>query len=207
MSSNEKSVLIKNGRIIDPVRHVDKVADFLHTQAKLPPFDRNYVPAEPIEISAGQSRQEIIDYLQQKRATNTTVDLAFYACRDMQNCDWLPFVKAAMERNPVSLQMAQSMSIEQVSTWLADMNNISIYDGARLAQPDEVANYLTGDGLEKAFMLANVIRNREPKRTVEIVADANDVVLKARKQHRFTSTKGLKKRLVSPSAGNFSVTG
>ena len=36
----------------------------------------------------------------------------------------------------------------------------SIYSGDRLAQPDEVWNFNTGDGLEKALTLVNIARNR-----------------------------------------------
>ena len=75
------------------------------------------------------------------------------------------------------------------------MNNTSIYDAKRLAQPDEVANYKTGDGLEKAFLLANVIRQRGPQQDIEIVADNSNVVLKGTGEYRFTSGKDLKKQV------------
>ena len=85
------------------------------------------------------------------------------------------------------------------------MKNISIYDGRRLAQPDEVANYKTGDGLEKAFLLANVIHKRNPEQNIEIITDKNDVTLKGQNQYRFTSVKGLEKRVFISAAGVFSV--
>ncbi len=181
--------------IPDAQSFMDDLVDFLHTQAKLPGHDKNFLPPDPIEISPEQSREQIIDYLQHKRQSDTTADLAFYAYRDMESCRWAPFIKAALERNPVSIQMAGSMTIEQVYQWLGEMQKDSIYDSSRLAQPDEVANYRTGDGLEKAFLLANVIHEREPKQDMEIIADKNDVILKGRNEYRFTSTKGLKKRI------------
>ncbi|GAG44346.1 unnamed protein product, partial [marine sediment metagenome] len=52
------------------------------------------------------------------RSRSTTADLAFYTYRDMKSCDWVPFIKAAVERNPVSIQMAESMSIQEVYAWL-----------------------------------------------------------------------------------------
>ena len=58
------------------------------------------------------------------------------------------------------------------------MKNASIYDGKRLAQPDEVANFKTGDGLEKAFLLANIFGQRNPEQDIEIIADKKQVILK-----------------------------
>ncbi len=181
--------------IPDAQSFTDDLVDFLHTEAKLPGNDKNFLPPDPIEISPEQGREQIIDYLQHKRQSNTTADLAFYAYRDMESCRWAPFVKAAVERNPVSIQMAGSMPVEQVYKWLEEMPNDSIYDGGRLAQPDEVANYRTGDGLEKAFLLANIIHERDPEQDMEIIAEKNKVILKGRNEYRFTSTKGLKKRI------------
>jgi len=125
-------------------RFVDELADFLHIEANLPSLDKNFLPAEPIEICVDDGREQIIDYLQSIRRSNTTADLAFYAYRDMESCDWTPFIKAAVERNPVSIDRTKSMSVEQVYDWLEQIKNDSIYDGKRLAQPDEVANYKTG---------------------------------------------------------------
>jgi len=191
--------------ISDSQQFVERLANFVHTEAKLPAFDKNFLAAEPIELHVEQSREQIIEYLQQKRRSNTTADLAFYAYRDMESCDWVPFIKAAIERNPVSIQMAEAMSVEQAYAWLGKMDNTSIYDGRRLAQPDEVANYRTGDGLEKAFLLANAIRNKDPEQDIEIVVDQNKTILKARSQYRFASTKGLEKRVSISAAGAFSV--
>jgi len=181
--------------IPDAQRFVDELADFVHIEARLPASDKNFLPAEPIEISVEQSREQIIDYLQHVRQSNPTAELAFYSYRDMESCNWLPFVKAAVQRNPVSIQMAEAMSVEEIYAWLEQMKNASIYDGKRLAQPDEVANYKTGDGLEKAFLFANVIRERNPEKDVEIIIDKNQVILKGQNEYRFVSTKGLEKRI------------
>jgi hypothetical protein len=189
----------------DAQKFVDELADFVHIEAKLPSQDKNFLPAEPIKIPADYTREQIIDYLRQIRQSNTTADLAFYAYRDMESCDWVPFVKAAVERNPVSIQMVTSMSLEQVLAWLNQMNNDSIYDGKRLAQPDELANYKTGDGLEKAFLLANVIRQRNPAQNIEIVSDKSEVVLKGPNQYRFVSPKGLKKQVFISADGNITI--
>jgi hypothetical protein len=172
----------------------------VHTEAKLPPSDqKNYLPADPIKIGVEQSRKQIIEYLQTIRRSNSTADLALYAYRDMETCDWEPFIKAAVERNPVSIQMADSMSVDEVYRWLAKMKSTSIYEGKRLAQPDEVANYQTGDGLEKAFLLANIIHQRSPEQDIEITVDNNDVTLKERDEYRFVSDKGFKSVISIPA--------
>lgn len=181
---------------------VNELADFLHAEARLPAQDKNWLPPDPLEISPEQSREQIISYLTHKRQSNVTADLAFYAYRDMASCDWAPFIKAAIERNPVSTQMASEKSLDQVYAWLGQLGDTSIYDQQRLAQPDEVANYKTGDGIEKAFLLANVIRQREPGRDIELVAHKDRIVLKAAREYRFTSTKGFEKRILRPAGGN-----
>jgi len=185
--------------IPDSQRFVEELADFVHIEARLPSLDKNCIPADPIEISVEQSREQIIDYLQGIRRSNPTADLAFYAYRDMETCDWSPFIKAALERNPVSLKMVDSMSPEETHTWLEKMNNTSIYDGKRLAQPDEVSNYKTGDGLEKAFLLANVMHHRNPEQDIKITVDNNTVIVKGKHKYRFTSDKGFTKQINIPA--------
>ena len=191
----------------DAQRFVDELADFVHIEAKLPASDKNFIPANPIEITVEKSREQIIDYLQELRQRNSTADLAFYAYRDMETCDWAPFIKASIERNPVSLKMADSLSTDEVHTWLEQMNNTSIYDEKRLAQPDEVANYKTGDGLEKAFLMANVIRQRNSEQNIEIVVDKDDVILKGPGEYCFVSAKDLQKHIRITSAGAVTVVG
>jgi len=185
--------------IPDAERFVNELADFLHTEPGLPAAEKNYLPVQPIKIPVDYTRQEVADYLKSIRSENTTADLAFYAYRDAQSCDWAPFITAALQRNPVSLEMTGSMSIEQVRQWLEQMGNASIYDGMRLAQPDEVANYRTGDGIEKAFLLANVIRRRYPQRSIDIRVDNADVTLSADDRYSFKSQKNLTKTVEMPT--------
>ncbi len=185
--------------IPDAERFANELADFLYTEAKLPAWEKNYLRSKPIQIPVDYSRRQVIERLQSIRGDNTTADLAFYAYRDMQTCDWRPFITAAIERNPVSLEMTGSRSIEQVRQWLEQMDNISIYTGSRLAQPDEVANYKTADGIEKAFSLANVIRRRHPNRSIEICVDNADVTLSADGRYCFKSQKNLTKTVKMPA--------
>lgn len=157
---------------------VDDLADFVHIQPRLPEGERNFTESQPIRLSPEMSREEIIEYLRGLRTHNLTADLAFYAFRDMDECDWRPFVKAAVERSPVSLEMTKSMSVEGVYEWLGRMHDASIYDHNRLAQPDEAANYYTGDGLEKALLMASVLRHRYPDRGLHLEIDGSHVQLR-----------------------------
>jgi hypothetical protein len=184
-------------KFLDPVvpearRFVDELADFLHIEPRLPGKDKTFQPGPRIEISTDQGREEITAYLHSQRKSNVTADLAFYAFRDLDTCDWLPFAKAAVERNPVSTESTQAMSSDEVFEWLGRMSDASIYDGNRLAQPDEVANYGTGDGLEKAFLLANVLRHQEPDQALRLTVDKGKVRLKGAREYSFVSAKSLK---------------
>jgi len=170
---------------------VEKLADFLHTRAKLPGTDKSFAGGGGLEIAVDQDRQQIIEYLRAQRPANITADLAFYAFRDMDSCDWTPFVTAAVERNPVSVEMARSLSVQDVYQWLQKMNGASIYDGNRVAHPDEVANYGAGDGLEKAFLLANVMRRRDPDQPLTLIADGRRAVVRGPREFAFDSDKTL----------------
>ena len=127
-----------NARACDIIKDIVR---FTRLEPQLPPTDKKFIASEPIEISTTMSREEILSYLESIRARHPTADLAFYAFRDLSRTDWAPFVKAAMERNPVSIKGAADLSDEQVVEHLAGLPNESIYDGTRLAQPDEVWNY------------------------------------------------------------------
>jgi hypothetical protein len=181
--------------IPDAGKFVESLADFVHIEADLPGSDKRFSNAGTIPISPDQSREEIIEYLRRTRASNAVADLAFYAYRDMESCDWRPFVKAAVERSPVSLEKTKSMSLAEVYDWLSRMPRASIYDGSRLAQPDELANYATGDGLEKAFLLANVLRHRNPELALHLAVDGSRVVLRGAQDYRFISAKSLTGRV------------
>ena len=175
----------------DAEQCVEDLVVFLHIEPRLPDPKKKFQAIEPIQLKPEWNRAEIIDYLESIRHKNMTADLAFYAYRDMTRCKWTPFVKAALERCPVSVEAHTDDSIDQVVSQLTALPNESIYDGTRLAQPDEVANFKTGDGLEKAFTLANIIHKRQPETPLEIVAEGKSVTLKADTEYIFESAKGL----------------
>lgn len=141
---------------------IDDLVNFCKIDPQLPEVeDKIFVKTEPIALSNNMNRDEIITYLEVRRNDSEVVDLAFLAYRDIKGKDYLKaFMKAALERNPVTLVGAESMSIEEAFEYLNNMGEISIYSDNRLAQPDEVWNFSTGDGLEKAFTLLDITRNR-----------------------------------------------
>lgn len=141
----------------------DGLRAFLHTEPRLPKVEeKTFIPGTGLQFSPQQSREEIIAYLQEKaRGGNALAILSFYARRDMAQTDWTPFIKAAVERNPVCRLACKDMSLPQIEAVLKAMPDESIYPEAeRLAQPDEVWNFGRGDGLEKAFLFWNLIRGR-----------------------------------------------
>ncbi len=100
------------------------------------------------------------------------------AYRDLNRTEPWPFLLAALERNPVSIQGARDMSDAEVIGHLAEMPDESIYDEAgRLAQPDEVWNCRRGDGAEKAILLANILRERRGDHPMQLTVEANRVRL------------------------------
>ena len=199
--SREKFKQFLSQHIPNAQELVSSLVDFLHTEPKLPSMEKNYQPGKCVCFPVGSTREEIIDHLESIRKECVTADLAFYAYRDMTRCEWEPFIKAAVERSPVSIEFAKNLSVDEVLAWLNQMENVSIYDGTRLAQPDEMTNYNRGDGIEKALTLANILLNRRPDEEIKIEITDTEVILKNRNEYRFGSTKKLHKQLaITPPA-------
>ena len=119
--------------------------------AKRVAFDRSEAP---LGITPDMDYAEIAQRLDALRSSNRAAALAPYAARELGKTESGPFIKAALERNPVS----KNATLEQI----ASLNPESIYDGpSRLAQPDEVWNFGSGDGLEKCLLAANAIGGTE----------------------------------------------
>ena len=172
---------------------VDELMRFCETTPRLPDENKKWISSEPIKMDRFSSRDEIIDHLDSKRKNNETADLAFMAFRDMSKAPWKPFFKAAFERNPVCIKGSENFDLNQVFEIFSRMENASIYDGPRMAQPDEVWNYQRGDGLEKAICMMNIIRERYPDENLRLKGDGKLVCLcrEDGKELRFESTKNL----------------
>jgi hypothetical protein len=167
--------------------------EFCNLEPKLPGKDKIFIKTEPINITNDMGRESIISYLESVRDKNPTADLAFYSFRDFSRTDWEPFLKAAIERNPVSVKACEKFGDTEVINILENISNQSIYDGARMAQPDEVWNYQRGDGLERAICLANILKNRNPGLSMEINVEKDHVdIITGGKTVTWPSAKGLK---------------
>lgn len=166
---------------------------FAHLKPRLPDLSaKSHKAAQAIELKPGMTRDEIINYLTTIRDTSPTADLAFYAYRDLARSDWQPFLKAAFERNPVCCDAASELSDEKLFEILTGIDNSSIYDSTRLAQPDEVWNFQRGDGLEKAITFATVWKKRNEGQSARLECDGTHATLTlGDKSYAFTSTKNL----------------
>jgi len=166
---------------------------FAKTTPRLPGTNKQWVHQPPIELDTCKDRNDVIEYLESIRTTHPVADLAFTAYRDMTRAPWKPFLKAALERNPVSISNSKDLTIDDVAKKLWDISNESIYDSTRMAQPDEVWNYGRGDGLEKAICLMNIIKARNPDAEVCLEKDKDDVVVRYghTKEYRFQTQKNI----------------
>jgi hypothetical protein len=153
---------------------------FVHTVPRLPSGNKTFLRSqsqdkshESLRLSTAWSREEIVEYVQSMRLNlspdgdhsgagygSLVADLAFYAGRYMDRCHWQPFFKAAFERNPVSIGYFREMDIQTIYQTLHSWTNASIYEGNRLALPDEVMNFQRGDGLEKAITMVHLLKTR-----------------------------------------------
>ena len=151
-------------------------------------------PEAPLGLTGAMRREEILERLESLRGKNTLADMAFYAYRDLNRTEAAPFVKAAMERNPASIEMARDLCDGGLVQTVQGLAEESIYDGpGRLAQPDEVWNFRRGDGVEKALLLANLWAARKPDEPIVLIVEPARAVLKAgREEWSFASAKGLR---------------
>jgi hypothetical protein len=169
-----------------------ELGDFLNVRPRLPDPKKQLVHGDILDLNTEMTRQDILDYVSAKSGNNEVAMLSLYAYRQMDKIDWKPFVIAALERNPVSLEGLKGKTPDLAYQLLSGMPGDSIYDGQRLAQPDEVWNFGRGDGLEKAFLFANFLTNENKPETLRINVSGTKVVLRADgTEYIFVSAKGL----------------
>lgn len=173
---------------------MESLIRFCHVEPKLPEADRKQFVRqdEPLGLTREMGRDGIIRRLEAIRGRNVMAEMAFHAYRDLNRTAVEPFLMAAMERCPVSVEGSQGMALEDVEARLRAMPGSSIYDEpGRLAQPDEVWNYGRGDGVEKALLLANIIRHRHPDATLWLEIKGDKVQLFAVEREGGRSTTPL----------------
>jgi len=169
-----------------------ELGEFLNVRPRLPDPKKQWVSTEILDLNSEMTRQDILDYISAKSNNNEVALLSLYAYRQMDKIDWKPFVITALQRNPVSLDGLKGKTAESTYHLLLGMPGDSIYDGQRLAQPDEVWNFGRGDGLEKAFVLANFLYNETTPQSMKLTVEQSDVILEVdAKGYRFVSEKGL----------------
>jgi hypothetical protein len=177
---------------------IEFLARFCYVRLRLPDSSRKRFVSggEPLAIDVDMTREEIVRRLEAVRPRNAFADAAFYAYRDLNRTEPEPFLLAAVERNPVSVGGARDLDDEAILRKIGSLPDESIYDEpGRLAQPDEVWNYGRGDGAEKALLLANLLRAREPDAEMSIeVTAGRAVLLTGRRTFEFASGKQLREQ-------------
>jgi hypothetical protein len=175
---------------------IERLRTFCWTEPRLPDAtSKIFVRGQaPIELAAGMDREQVISRLEAVRDRNELAELAFYAYRDLNRTKVEPFLKAALERCPVSIAATGKLDDDAVVKKVGELAGESIYDeSGRLAQPDEVWNYGRGDGAERALLLANILRARHPEEPIRVDVTPESAELHARNRvFRFSSGKGLR---------------
>jgi hypothetical protein len=195
-----EDIIIKaNNHIPDEIIHemfVD-ISAFISIDPRIPDATRNYISTDVPHITTDDSRDEIIHKIVHHSGKSEVSLLAIYVSRLMDRINWLPFVKAALERNPVCFSELEGKSTEEVYKLLAEMTNQSIYDDNRLALPDEVWNFGRGDGIEKALLLADVIIQNNNSADISILAENKRISLTYdKKEYLFESEKKFRKTIL-----------
>jgi hypothetical protein len=173
-----------------------ELKEFLSTDPKIPNPEKKYLSVKVPVITIESTRDEIIEEIYNFAEESELCMLTLYVFRQMDVIDWVPFTKAAIERNPVCLLDLNNKTLPEVYKILKDFPDSSIYDGKRLALPDEVWNFMRGDGIEKAFLLANYIVLNDQSNPVIILIDNKNVTVRYKEQaFHFRSEKKINKTL------------
>jgi hypothetical protein len=169
---------------------------FIHTEPRLPSVKKNFIQTAVPLINNDDSREDIFEKIIAHAGKSEASLLTLYVYRQMDKVSWLPFIKTAIERNPVCLSDLEHKTLDEVYEISGNFPDESIYDGKRLALPDEVWNFRRGDGIEKALLMADFIINSESKAEVIIEIDRKVVMLACNnREFRFSSSKGFKKSI------------
>jgi hypothetical protein len=191
----EQFIKIKGGVAEYAVREMfTDLKRFIFTEPRLPDTEREFISTPVPAISTKNSREEIIEEILRTAGYSEVSRIALYVFRQMDQIDWLPYIKAAVERNPVCLNDLKNNNIDEIMSIVASLPGNSIYDDKRLALPDEVWNFRRGDGIEKAILSANVIMNRDAEAEVEIKIGSGKAVLGYNgRRYDFATSKQLSK--------------
>jgi len=167
------------------------IKEFTVTEPRLPVPDKDFVTEITPDISVNDTRDDIIRKIRDLSGISEMALLTLYAYRDMERTDWKPFIKAAIERNPVCHSPLSGKTADEIFGIIGSLKNKSIYDSGRMAQPDEVWNFGRGDGAEKAFLMTDAILYNDPAATVTVsMADSAVTLDYQEREFHFSSSKG-----------------
>ncbi len=175
----------------------EEMRSFIHTEPRLPGENKTYIEVPRLHLTTTQTREEMMAHIESMASQNEIAGLTRYTYRQMDGVSWIPFVKAAIERNPVCLEALKGKSVDEAYHILFQMPDESIYSDNRLAQPDEVWNFGLGDGIEKIFVLSAYIKAIQPNSTIHMEIKEGKVALSIDEQaYTFTSGKSLTKNII-----------
>lgn len=166
----EQMIAMNNGKKCKEITNFFKgIREFLIVEPRFPvEKDKTFGNSPALHIETEQGRDQIFDLIMKAAPNNEMALLTLHAYRQMDKVDWRPFLKAAIERNPVLLEYLCGVKIEKAYHELCKFDDHSIYPGNRLAQPDEVCNFKKGDGIEKAIALAAYATNLDKECVIKI---------------------------------------
>jgi len=178
-------------------RMFSDIRDFTVTEPRLPSPDRDFVSEPYPDISVTDSRDEVIRKVRELSGVSEMALLSLYAYRDMEMTSWKPFVKAAIERNPVCHEPLAGKRADEIFAIIGGLKNKSVYDSARMAQPDEVWNFGRGDGAEKVFLMADALIYNDPEAEILISLGETTANLGyGGKEFHFVTSKGHTRTIV-----------
>ncbi len=182
----------------DLFREMFKEIDmFIRTEPRLPEGDKTYSARQYPSISVENTRDEIVEIIETTASVSGMSNLSLYVFRRMDLINWKPFVKAAIERNPVCFENLRDKSPEEVYEILKKLPDQSVYDEGRLALPDEVWNFQRGDGIEKALLMADLLVGNDRNAEISINIDHNKVYLNCcNRDFIFNSDKNFRKLII-----------
>ena len=190
-----------SGNLIDEMFR--DLQDFISIDPKLPEDNKRFISSINPVISIEDTREKITETILNLTEKSETALLTLFVYRQMDKIDWLPFVKAAVERNPVCFTELNGKSVAEVYNILDRMPDESIYDGNRLALPDEVWNFGRGDGIEKAFLLGDFIMQKDPSSSLMIEIRNKQVSLSFNGEDYFFSSSKPFRKSVKISGNNY----
>jgi hypothetical protein len=91
---------------------INDLIKFCRTEPVMPGGEKSWFPHNAISLEGVKSAEDAREALKAQRGDNETADLAFMAFRDLSSSPWKPFLKAAVERNPVCLSGTERMTVD-----------------------------------------------------------------------------------------------